>query len=255
MVLTSMALSVLPLVRSRRTLIPENIGGVEEMRQRSGREVKDMLYEQFARVGKALSSPKRVEILDLLGQAERTVEALARATGMGVTNTSAHLQALKAARLVETRKEGTKIYYRLADDEVSRLYVAFRDVAAHRLAEVEQIARDYFRARDELEPLTRRELRTRMRGEDVVVVDVRPKEEYAAGHIPGAISLPVAELADRIGELPLNAEVVAYCRGPYCVLALEAVEILRQRGFRTRRLEDGFPEWRLEGLAVAVGEG
>jgi len=225
------------------------------MRQRSGREVKDALYEQFARVGKALSSPKRVEILDLLGQAERTVEALSQATGMGVTNTSAHLQVLKGARLVETRKEGTKVYYRLADDEVSSLYVAFRDVASHRLAEVEQIARDYFAARDELEPLTRHELRKRMRGEDVVVVDVRPKEEYAAGHIPGAISLPVAELLDRIEELPADAEVVAYCRGPYCVLAPEAVEILRRRGFRTRRLEDGFPEWRLAGLPVAVGEG
>ena len=224
------------------------------MGQRSSRDVKDALYEQFARVGKAFSSPKRVEILDLLGQTERTVDALSQATGMGVTNTSAHLQVLKGARLVETRKEGTKVYYRLADDEVSSLYVAFRDVATHRLAEVEQIARDYFAARDELEPLTRKELRKRMRGEEVVVVDVRPKEEYAAGHIPGAISLPAAELLDRIGEIPADAEVVAYCRGPYCVLAPEAVEILSRRGFRTRRLEDGFPEWRLAGLPVAVGE-
>lgn len=225
------------------------------MRQRSGREVKDALFEQFARVGKALSSPKRVEILDLLGQAERTVEALSQATGMGVTNTSAHLQVLKGARLVETRKEGTRVHYRLADDEVSRLYGSFRDVASHRLAEVEQIARDYFAARDELEPLSREELTERMRGEDVVIVDVRPKEEYAAGHIPGAISLPVAELLDRIGEIRAGAEVVAYCRGPYCVLAPDAVEILRRRGFRTRRLEEGLPEWRLAGLPVAVGEG
>ena len=222
-------------------------------RERTSREVKDALYEQFARVSKALASPKRVEIVDLLGQAERTVEALAQATSMGVTNTSAHLQVLKGARLVETRKEGTKVYYRL-DDEVSRLYAAIRDVARHRLAEVEQIARDYFAAREELEPLTRQELRKRLRTEDVVVVDVRPQEEYAAGHIPGAISLPVAELTDRIGELPLDVEIVAYCRGPYCVLAPEAVEILTLRGFRTRRLEDGFPEWRLAGLPVAVGE-
>lgn len=224
------------------------------MRQRDGRELKDALYEQFSRVGKALSSPKRVEILDLLGQTERTVEALAQATGMGVTNTSAHLQALKGARLVETRKEGTKVYYRLADDEVSRLYVAFRDVASHRLAEVEQIARDYFAARDDLEPLSRHELRKRMRGDDVVVVDVRPPEEYAAGHIPGAISMPVTELADRVEDIPPDAEVVAYCRGPYCVLAPEAVGILRRHGFRTRRLEDGFPEWRLAGLPVAIGD-
>lgn len=222
-------------------------------RERTSREVKSALYEQFARVSKALASPKRVEIVDLLGQAERTVEALAQATSMGVTNTSAHLQVLKGARLVETRKEGTKVYYRL-DDEVSRLYAAIRDVARHRLAEVEQIARDYFAAREELEPLTRQELRKRLRTEDVVVVDVRPQEEYTAGHIPGAISLPVAELTDRIGELPLDVEIVAYCRGPYCVLAPEAVEILTLRGFRTRRLEDGFPEWRLAGLPVAVGE-
>jgi rhodanese-related sulfurtransferase/DNA-binding transcriptional ArsR family regulator len=227
---------------------------MEKMRQRDGRELKDALYEQFSRVGKALSSPKRVEILDLLGQTERTVEALAQATGMGVTNTSAHLQALKGARLVETRKEGTKVYYRLADDEVSRLYVAFRDVASHRLAEVEQIARDYFAARDDLEPLSRHELRKRMRGDDVVVVDVRPPEEYAAGHIPGAISMPVTELADRVEDIPPDAEVVAYCRGPYCVLAPEAVGILRRHGFRTRRLEDGFPEWRLAGLPVAIGD-
>jgi rhodanese-related sulfurtransferase/DNA-binding transcriptional ArsR family regulator len=229
------------------------MGNVRQ-RGRSGREVKDALYEQFARVSKALSSPKRVEIVDLLGQAERTVEALAQATGMGVTNTSAHLQVLKRARLVETRKERTKVYYRLADDEVSRLFAAFRDVASHRLAEVEQIARDYFAAREELEPLTRQELRKRMRGEDVVVVDVRPQEEYAAGHIPGAISLPVGELSDRIGELLPDVEIVAYCRGPYCVLAPEAVGILARRGFRTRRLEDGFPEWRLAGLPVAVGD-
>jgi rhodanese-related sulfurtransferase/DNA-binding transcriptional ArsR family regulator len=223
-------------------------------RERTTREVKDGLYEQFARVGKALSSPKRVEIVDLLGQAERTVEALARATGMGLTNTSAHLQVLKAARLVETRKGGTKVYYRLADDEVSRLYGMLRDVATHRLAEVEQIARDYFAARDELQPISRQELRKRMRGEDVVVVDVRPQEEYAAGHIPGAISLPLAGLTDRIGELSPHAEIVAYCRGPYCVFAPEAVEILSRRGFRARRLEDGFPEWRLKGLPVRVGE-
>ncbi len=221
----------------------------------SGREVKDELYEQFARVGKALSSPKRVELIDLLGQAERTVEALAEATGMGVTNTSAHLQVLKRAHLVRTRKEGTRVYHRLADDDVSLLFAAFRDVATHHLAEVERVAHDYVSARDELEPLTRAELARLLAADDVVVVDVRPREEYLAGHVEGAVSMPLDELADRIGELPADVEVVAYCRGPYCVLAPEAVSLLRARGRRARRMGDGFPEWRLAGLPVAAGEG
>ncbi|MGZ5306683.1 MAG: ArsR/SmtB family transcription factor [Actinomycetota bacterium] len=225
------------------------------MRQASGREVKDALYEQFARIGKALASPKRVEILDLLCQGERTVEALARATGMGMTNTSAHLQALRRARLVETRKEGTKVFYRLADEEVCRFSFALRDVARARLAEVEQIARDYLDARDELEPISREELLDRLRGEDIVVVDVRPPEEFRAGHIPGAISVPLSELHGRLHELSQDVEVVAYCRGPYCVLAPQALALFHENGFRARRLQDGFPEWRVAGLPVAVGEG
>jgi len=159
----------------------------------------------------------------------------------GDTNTSAHLQALRAARLVETRKK-TKVFYRLAGDDVCRFFFGLRDLAHGRLAEVEQIARDFFRARDELEPIAHEELLGRLRRREVVIVDVRPPEEYRAGHIPGAISLPLSELIDRLNDLPRDAEVVAYCRGPYCVLAPLALEVLRTNGFRARRLEDGFPE-------------
>lgn len=222
-------------------------------RQARGREVKEALYEQFARLGKALASPRRIELLDLLCQGERTVEALAEAARMGVTNTSAHLQVLRGARLVETRREGVKVYYRLADEEVCRFFFALRDLARARLAEVEQVVRDYLEARDELEPVSREALLERLGRGDVTVLDVRPPEEFAAGHIPGARSLPLPELERRLGELPRDVEIVAYCRGPYCVLAPEALAILRAAGFRARRLEDGFPEWRLAGLPVEVG--
>jgi rhodanese-related sulfurtransferase len=219
-----------------------------------GRQVKEALYEQFARLGKALASPRRIELLDLLCQGERTVEALAEAARMGVTNTSAHLQVLRQARLVETRREGVKVYYRLADEEVCRFFFALRDLARARLAEVEQVVQDYLEARDELEPVSRQALLERLDRGDVTVLDVRPPEEFAAGHIPGARSVPLPELERRLDELPRDVEVVAYCRGPYCVLAPEALGILRAAGFRARRLEDGFPEWRLAGLPVEVGE-
>jgi len=220
----------------------------------NGRQVKDTLYEQFARIGKAVASPKRIELLDLLGQGERTVEALAEAASMGMTNTSAHLQVLRRARLVEVRKEGTKVFCRLADDSVARFFAALRDLSRARLTEVEQTVRDYFVARDDMEPVGQAELARRLRRGDVVVLDVRPAEEYAAGHIPGARSIPLDELGRRLKDLPRNAEVVAYCRGPYCVLAPAALQILRKKGLRARRLADGFPEWRLAGLPVAVGE-
>jgi rhodanese-related sulfurtransferase len=224
------------------------------MGQPTGRQVKDALYEQFARIGKALASPRRVEILDLLCQGERTVESLAGAAGMGIGNTSAHLQALRGSRLVETRKEGTKVFYRLADEEVCRFFFALRDLARRRLADVERMVRDYFDVRDELEPVGREELLNRLERNDVVVLDVRPPEEYRAGHIPGAISVPLPELDRRTAELPPDAQVVAYCRGPYCVLAPQALQVLRANGFQARRLVDGFPEWRLAGLPVASGE-
>ncbi|HXF73491.1 MAG TPA: metalloregulator ArsR/SmtB family transcription factor, partial [Actinomycetota bacterium] len=196
-----------------------------------GREVKEALYERFALVGKALASPRRIELLDLLCQGERTVEALAEAARMGVTNASAHLQVLRRARLVETRREGVRVYYRLADEEVCRFFFALRDLARARLAEVEQVVRDYLEARDELEPVSREALLERLGRGDVTVLDVRPPEEFAAGHIPGARSVPLPELERRLDELPRDVEVVAYCRGPYCVLAPEALGILRAAGF------------------------
>jgi rhodanese-related sulfurtransferase/DNA-binding transcriptional ArsR family regulator len=219
-----------------------------------GREAKDRLYEQFARTAKAVASPKRIELLELLAQGERTVEALAGATGMGMTNTSAHLQVLRQARLVETRKQGTRVHYRLAGDEVAGFVAALRDLARARLAEVDRVVADYFVARDALEPVSRTELVERAARGEVVILDVRPAEEFAAGHIPGALSVPLDQLEAALSGLPERARIVAYCRGPYCVLAPQAVERLRARGFNARRLVDGMPEWRLAGLPVAVGD-
>ena len=218
----------------------------------NGREAKDALYEQFARVGKVVAHPKRIELLELLSQGERSVESLAAATGMGVTNTSAQLQVLRQARLVESRKDGTRVLYRAASDDVPRFLVALRDLARSRLAEVNDVVRDYFDARDELEPVSRGGLMERVMRNEVALIDVRPAEEYVQGHIPGAVSVPLGELERYMRKLRKKTEVVAYCRGPYCVLAPEAVERLRARGFNARRMEDGMPEWRLAGLPVAV---
>jgi len=213
---------------------------------------KAMLYEQFARIGKVLGNAKRLELLHLLGQGERSVESLARASGLGLTTASAHLQVLRQARLVETRRDGVKVFYRLADDTVYRLLLALQEVGRVRLAEVQQIARDYFEARDEFRPVTREELQERLKRGEVVVLDVRPVDEFRAGHIPGAVSIPAEELAARLDELP-SSEVVAYCRGPYCVLATAALNVLGASGWRASRLEEGFPEWRLAGLPIEVG--
>ena len=218
-----------------------------------GRETKDALYEQFARIGKAVTSPRRIELLELLAQGERSVETLAGAAGLGVTSASAHLQVLRGARLVATRREGTRILYRLADDDVVALIGLVRRLARARLAEVDEVVDAYFSARDTLEPIGHHELLVRSERAEVVVLDVRPREEFEAGHIPGAISIPLEDLRTRLGELPRGLEVVAYCRGPYCVLAPQAVELLAQRGFRARRLDEGLPEWRLAGLPVAAG--
>lgn len=211
------------------------------------------LHEQFARIGKALSSPRRVELLDLLCQGDRSVDALAGASGMTVNNTSQHLQALRAARLVDTRKEGTRVIYRVAGDDVCRFFFALRELAGARLAEVEQFVRRYLESTEGYELVGRAELLERARHHGTVVLDVRPLDEYASGHIPGAISVPLEELEHRIASLPRDTEIVAYCRGPYCLLAPQAVELLRERGFDARRLEDGFPEWRLAGHPVATG--
>jgi rhodanese-related sulfurtransferase len=219
------------------------------------REVKDPLYEQFARIGKVFGSARRIELLDLLAQGERSVEELAELTGMEVGNTSAHLQVLRGARLVDTRKVGTRVIYRPAGDEVTRLLVALQEAAQARLAEVGDVVRTHLSDPDGLEPIGRAELIERAGRGEVVVLDVRPPEEYLAGHIPGALSIPVDELEARLGEIPDDVEVVAYCRGPYCVFARDAVRLLRGLGRSARRLVDGLPEWRLAGLPVAAGQG
>jgi rhodanese-related sulfurtransferase/DNA-binding transcriptional ArsR family regulator len=219
----------------------------------SHREFKDLLYAQFARVGRALGSPKRLELLDLLGQGEKTVEQLAGQSATPVKNASAHLRALRHARLVRTRRAGTFIYYRLAEDDVGQLLRNLQDLSRTRLAEVQQVAQLYLDGRDALEPVTLTELRRLMRDDGVTVIDVRPREEYEAGHIPGALSIPVPELKRRLGELPKGKEVIAYCRGPYCVYSLEAVTLLRKRGYRARRAEQGIVDWRARRLPVESG--
>ena len=219
----------------------------------SDRAAKDHLNEQFARVGKAFASPRRVEILDLLAQGERSVEALATRAEIGVGLASAHLQVLRRAGLIVARREGTRIFYRLAGDDAYHLLVAVRTFAADRLAETDRAARTYLGDADPVELVSRDELIARVKAGDAVVLDLRPAEEYHAGHIAGAFSLPLEELEARLAELPTGVEIVAYCRGPFCALAPRGVAMLRRRGFRARRLQDGFPEWRLAGLPVAVG--
>jgi rhodanese-related sulfurtransferase/DNA-binding transcriptional ArsR family regulator len=218
------------------------------------RELKDPLYAQFARIGHAVASPKRIELLDLLAQGEKTVEQLAEQSSTPLKNTSAHLRVLRQARLVETRRAGTYVHYRLAGEDVYRFLRDLQTLGHHRLAEVERVANLYIHGRDELEPVGLAELRRRMRKGDVTVIDVRPEEEYRAGHIPGALSIPVAQLRRRLAEVPKSKAVVAYCRGPYCVYSVEAVGILRKHGYRARRAGEGLPDWRASGLPVAVGE-
>jgi rhodanese-related sulfurtransferase len=219
----------------------------------SHRDFKDPLYAEFARIGHAVSTPKRIELLDLLAQGEKTVETLAEQSATLVKNTSAHLRVLRQARLVETRRDGTRVYYRLADDEVFHFLRALQTLGHSRLAEVERVARTYLTSRDELEPVTLTELKRLMRRGDVTVLDVRPRDEYEAGHIAGALSVPVAELGRRLRELPKAREVIAYCRGPYCVYSLEAVKLLHARGYRARRTDEGFPDWRAAGFPTARG--
>ena len=215
------------------------------------RAAKTALFDEFARVAKALASGRRIELVDVLANGERTVEALAGEVGLSVANTSQHLQILRQAGLVGSRRQGTSVHYRLAGPEVFELWRTLRTLAASRLAEVERLAVAYLGGRDDLEPVTREELARRLEdGDDLVVLDVRPAAEYAAGHLPGAVSIPVDELRRRLAELPADREIVAYCRGPYCAFAHEAVAVLREEGFSARRLEDGLPEWQAAGLAV-----
>ena len=218
------------------------------------RRFKTAIFEQFARIGKAISNPSRLELLDLLCQGPRTVEVLAKEANLGLANTSQHLKALKTARLVETEKSGLFVTYRLADDQVCQFFRSLRNLAETRLTEVREITREFLANRQGLEPVNRDALLNKVREGAVTVLDVRPTEEYRAGHIPGALSIPLKELERRLSDLPRDRDVVAYCRGPYCVLAVEAVEILRSRGFSAFRLEENVQDWREEGLPVAIGE-
>jgi rhodanese-related sulfurtransferase/DNA-binding transcriptional ArsR family regulator len=215
------------------------------------RGTKDAVFEQFTRVAKALSNPKRLVLVDLLAQGERSVERLAEASGQNLTTCSAHLQALRQARLVTTRRDGTKIFYRLAGPDVAALYLQLQRVTENHLPDL-GAARDAFLGIDDTEAIGRDELWDRLNADEVAVIDVRPGDEYAQGHLPGAISVPLDQLADRIAELPADAEVVAYCRGPYCVLSFDAVRLLRERGLTARRLADGVLEWQAAELPIVV---
>jgi rhodanese-related sulfurtransferase len=214
------------------------------------REFKDQLFEQFARIGKALASPKRLEILDLLAQGERTVEEIARETAMPVANASQHLQALKGVRMVESRRGGLYAYYRLADEGVFRAWQAVRALGETRLAEIDRVVDTYLKGRGALEAVGATALIERLSDGSVVILDVRPEEEYRAGHLPGALSVPVDALEEALQTLPEEKEIVAYCRGPYCVFSDEAVRFLNARGYRASRLVEGFPDWRAAGLPV-----
>jgi rhodanese-related sulfurtransferase len=220
------------------------------------RRFKDAVYEQLARIGKAAAAPKRLELLDLLVQGPRTVEVLAEQAALSTANASQHLQVLRAARLVDAEKKGLYVVYRLADPEVCRFLVALRTLAEAQLAEIDRVTGDYFESRGELEAVGGDELLRRVKGGEVTVLDVRPVEEYRAGHVPGALSIPVGELKARLDELPRKREVVAYCRGPYCVMAVDAVTLLRKKGFKAQRMEQGIADWRARGWRVATeGDG
>jgi len=225
------------------------------MNKQDKRTFKDLLYEQFARIGKALANPHRLELLDVLAQGERSVEALAHETGMTVANASQHLQMLRAAQLVDVRREGVYIYYRLADERVFTLWQSMRNLGEARLAEIDRVVHTYLQDRRLLQPIDAVELLQRLVEGNVILLDVRPVEEYAAGHLPHALSIPVDELPARLQELPQDKEIVAYCRGPYCVFADEAVALLRTHGYHARRLEQGLPDWRALGLPIESGKG
>lgn len=212
--------------------------------------VKSLLFAQFARVSQALASGNRLELLEFLAQGERSVDALAKLSGLSVANTSRHLQVLRQAGLVQARKEGLFVHYSISGGGVIKLLAALQEVAQHNVAEVTRLVHEYLDAKDSFEPVSVVELAGRMRDGLVTVVDVRPPEEYAAGHLPGAVNVPLSQMEEHVARLPRDREVVAYCRGPFCVLSFEAVATMRKRGLRARRLETGFPEWKVAGLPV-----
>ena len=221
----------------------------------SGSHFKHDLFTQFARVGKALGNGNRLELLEYLAQGERSVDELSKVSGLTIANTSQHLQQLRQSGLVSSRKEGLKVFYMLSGDDVVSLLDALRGVAQRHVADVERLVNSYLTVRDDLEPLPRHELLERVREGLVTVLDVRPPEEYAAGHVPGAVNVPLTELEQYLEALSPDQEIVAYCRGPHCVLAFDAVAQLREKGLRARRLEDGYPEWKTAGFPVEVSSG
>ena len=225
------------------------------METQEKRIFKNVLYEQFARIGKALSNGHRLELLEVLAQGEHSVEVLAQETGMPVANASQHLQVLRSAQLVEVRRKGVYLYYRLADEQVFNLWQTMRQVGERRLAEVDRIVQTYLHNRSLLQPISATELIQRLSEGNILLLDVRPAEEYAAGHLPDAISIPVSDLHVRLPELAREKEIVAYCRGPYCVFADEALTVLCANGYQARRLEQGVPEWRALGLPVVSEKG
>jgi rhodanese-related sulfurtransferase/DNA-binding transcriptional ArsR family regulator len=212
--------------------------------------VKALLFNEFARVSKALGSGNRLELLEFLAQGERSVDALAKLSGLSVANTSRHLQVLRQAGLVTARKNGLFVFYSVSGEGVIKLLAALQEVAQHNVAEVTRLVNTYLSSRDSLEPVSVNDLMGRMGEGLVTIVDVRPKEEYDAGHLRGAINVPLAEIEQHLDDLPRNREIIAYCRGPFCVLSFEAVARLRDKGFEARRLETGFPEWKVAGLPV-----
>ncbi len=222
------------------------------MNTKQSREFKDSLYDQFARLAKAIASPKRIELLDLLAQAPRTVEGLAAQTNQPLPNASQHLQVLRAAHLVEAEKKGLHVTYRLADDRVATLLLSLRELARERLLEVREITNDYLAGGESLAPIDGAALIRRAGKGEVTVLDVRAHEEFRAGHLPYAVSIPIAELKRRLAEVPKGRAIVAYCRGPYCIYAVEAVKLLRARGYKATRIEDGVVEWRALGLPLEV---
>jgi ArsR family transcriptional regulator len=219
----------------------------------STRSPKLALFAQFAAVAKSLGHAHRLELLEQLAQGERSVEVLADRTGLSIANASQHLQQVRRAGLVTSRRDGKFVYYRLTDDAVLEVLAALRRIAERNIAEVERVVRSYFDERDNLEAVSREQLLERSRAGTVTILDVRPEDEFALGHLPGALNIPLRELEARLGEMDPRQEIVAYCRGPYCVLSYEAVAQLRARGFKARRLEDGLPEWRAAGLPMATG--
>ena len=217
----------------------------------NSRQFKDSLYEQFTRISKAFANPKRLELIDLLSQGERSVEALALETQMSIANTSQHLQILKAAQLIKIRKNGLYVYYRLANPRVYQLWRLLRDLGEKSLADVQRVVETFFKDRKQFKSVNAENLIKILRKRDVIVLDVRPSLEYEQGYIKGAISVPLEELEGYLGRIPKNKTIVAYCRGPYCVLADDAVKIMRAKGYHATRLDEGFPEWRSRGFPVA----